>query len=160
MTYVTAKIYAAANTSAGLQMAADNRDLLTVLRAELAFVENGGYSHAARAAWRPQFLFQDSPTCLNFDPTQQTRPCKECVLMELVPPQARKLKIPCRYIPLNNQEETADFFYRSGTQDELEAAAKQWLKDTIARLERERTLEWIASKDAQGAKQFVAGRGS
>ena len=50
-------------------MTKDKRDLLDVLKAELQFLEKGGYRHTARAEWRPQFIFQDSPTCLNFDPT-------------------------------------------------------------------------------------------
>ena len=119
-------------------MTNDNRDLLDVLKAELEFLEKGGYRHMARAAWRPQFMFQDSPTCLNFDPTQQPRPCSDCILMQLVPEDLRSKKIPCRYIPLSERGETVDSFYRTGTQEELEAAVAQWLKTTIARLEREK----------------------
>ena len=119
-------------------MATDERDLLNVLRAELAFLEKGGYRHTARAAWRPQFMFQDSPTCLNFDSTQKPRACSECILTQLVPEDSQNRKIPCRYIALNEQGETIDSFYRYGTQEELEAAVGQWLKTTIARLEREK----------------------
>jgi hypothetical protein len=119
-------------------MTNDKRDLLTVLKAELEFLEKGGYRHTARAAWRPQFVFQDSPTCLNFDSTRQPRPCSECVLMELVPEELAKKKIPCRYIPLNEQGETIDSFYRCGTAEELEAALGPWLRQTIHRLEQEK----------------------
>ena len=45
----------------------DKRNLVTVLKAELEFVEKGGYRNISLSAWRPQFIFQDSPTCLNFD---------------------------------------------------------------------------------------------
>lgn len=117
-------------------MAADERDLLEVLRAELAFLEKGGYRHTARTAWRPHFVFQDSPTCLNFDSMRQPRPCSECILMQLVPENARREKIPCRHIPLDQRGETIDWFYRYGTEEELEAAVSNWLKTTIARLER------------------------
>src|SRR5215470_1627623 len=103
-------------------MANDNRGLLGALRAELKFIEKGGYRHSARAAWRPHFMFQDSPTCLNFDPTQPRKPCSDCVLMQLVPENAQSRKVPCRYIPLNENGETVDAFYRTGTQEELEAA--------------------------------------
>jgi len=119
-------------------MATDNRDLLDVLKTELQFLEKGGYRHTSRADWRPQFMFQDSPTCLNFDPTQPTKPCSDCVLMQLIPEEQRVKKIPCRYIPLGAYGETVDSFYRTGTQEELEAAVTQWLKSTIARLEREK----------------------
>jgi hypothetical protein len=118
-------------------MANDERGLLEVLRAELKFIEKGGYRHTARAAWRPHFMFQDSPTCLNFDPTQPRKPCSDCVLMQLVPENAQSRKVPCRYIPLNKNGETVDLFYRTGTQEELEGAVVEWLKTTIKRLERE-----------------------
>jgi hypothetical protein len=116
----------------------DKRDLLEVLKAELEFLEKGGYRHTARAAWRPHFVFQDTPTCLNFDSTQQPKPCSQCVLMQLVPENLRNKKIPCRYIPLSERGETIDTFYRSGTEEELEAAVAQWLRTTITRLEREK----------------------
>lgn len=115
----------------------DERRLLEVLRAELEFIEKGGYRHTARAAWRPHFIFQDSPTCLNFDSSQPPKPCSECVLMKLIPEEAQAHKVPCRYIPLNECGETIDSFYRMGTQEELEAAVVKWLKTTIEQLERE-----------------------
>jgi hypothetical protein len=122
------------------------RGLLDVLKVELEFLAKGGYRHTARAAWRPQFMFQDSPTCLNFDSTRQPRPCCECVLMQLIPEDLRRTKIPCRFIPLNEQGETIDSFYRTGTQGELEAATARWLKTTIARLEREEAESLKASE--------------
>jgi hypothetical protein len=115
-----------------------NKDLLSVLKTELEFLKIGGYSQTARAPWRPQFIFQDSPTCLNFDPTEPPRPCAECALIELVPEDSRNKKVACRYIPLNSHGYTIDFFYRYGTQENLEAALTQWLTTTIARLEREK----------------------
>jgi hypothetical protein len=127
-------------------MAKDKRDLLDVLKVELAFLEKGGYQVTARVPWRPQFLFQDSPTCLNFDPTEPQRPCSDCVLMQLLPEMLGDKKIACRYIPLNERGETIDSFYRSGTQEELEAAFSQWLKATVARLEQEKAENWGASE--------------
>jgi hypothetical protein len=54
-------------------MLKDKRDLLEVLKAELEFLQMGGYRHASRVGWRPEFMFQDSPTGLNVDPTRRTR---------------------------------------------------------------------------------------
>lgn len=119
-------------------MASDKRILLDVLKAELEFLEKGGYRHTARAAWRPQFIFQDSPTCLNFDSTRELQPCGDCILMQLVPEDSTKEKIPCRNIPLNERGETIDSFYRYRTAAELEAALGSWLKRTIQRLEEEK----------------------
>ena len=53
-------------------MANDDRDLLTVLKAELAFLEKGGYRHSPSARWRPQFIFEDSPTCMNHGRTRES----------------------------------------------------------------------------------------
>ncbi|HTQ62554.1 MAG TPA: hypothetical protein VMI32_20175 [Candidatus Solibacter sp.] len=122
-------------------MSKDTRDLLPVLKAELAFVERGGYRHMPPATWRPTFIFQDSPTCLNFNTALPPKPCSDCVLVQLVPQQVRKMKIPCRYIPLNEQGETIDSFYRFGTREDLEAALRAWLRGTIKRLEEGKQLE-------------------
>ncbi len=118
-------------------MAQSRQLLLQKLRDELAFIERGGYREAGRLLWRPQFIFEDSPMCLNRDPTQKHVPCSECVLMRFVPPEAKERRTPCRYIPMNEQGETIDSFYRSGTQQELEAAVIDWLRRTIHDLEVE-----------------------
>src|SRR5215470_3678082 len=107
-----------------LVMRNEKSGLLEVLRAELKFIEEGGYRWTARAAWRPHFIFQDSPTCLNFDLTRETRPCSECVLMQLVPDDARGNRVPCKYIPLNENGATIDSFYRCGTEQDLETAVR------------------------------------
>jgi len=122
-------------------MTKHKRDLLDVLKAELQFLQKGGYRQTARADWRPQFIFQDSPTCLNFDATQPSKPCSDCILTQLTPEDRRDKKIPCRYIPLSENGETIDSFYRTGTQEELEVAVARWLKSTITRLEREKLEE-------------------
>jgi hypothetical protein len=142
------------------RMTNDKRDLLDVLKAESEFLEKGGYRHPARAAWRPQFMFQDSPTCLNFDPTQHPKPCSGCALMQLVPADSQERKFPCRYIALNEQGDTLDTLYRSGTQEEIESVFTQWLKTTIARLERERAEGAKASEhpEVHVRTKFVTGR--
>ena len=127
-------------------MTNDTRDLLTVLKKELEFLEKGGYRNSARAPWRPQLVFQDSPTCLNFDPIQQPRPCSECTLTQLVPGEMQRKKFPCRYIPLNERGETIDSFYRFGTQEELELELGRWLKATIEGLEKQKAKSQVALK--------------
>jgi hypothetical protein len=44
-------------------MQKDERDLLDVLKFELSFLEKGGYGRSPREAWRPVYIFEDSPTC-------------------------------------------------------------------------------------------------
>jgi hypothetical protein len=116
----------------------DERDLLDVLKFELDFLEKGGYGHSPRDPWRPQFIFEDSPTCMNYDSKDQPSPCSECVLMQLVPLEFRTAKIPCRHIAFNAYGETLDSMYRYADQSDLEIVFANWLRTTIARLEEER----------------------
>ena len=112
----------------------DERGLLPVLKAELTFLETGGYRETG-AQWRPKFLFEDSPTCLNFDNAKSPRPCHDCVLAALVPLDSLNEKFPCRHIPLNEAGYTIDTYYRLGTLAEAEAALGTWLRNIILQLE-------------------------
>ena len=66
-------------------MAKDNRDLPQILKAELEFLETGGYRSSPKVRWRPHFVFEDSPTCLNYRGRQTLIPCSECALSKFVP---------------------------------------------------------------------------
>jgi hypothetical protein len=116
----------------------DDRDLLKVLKAELEFLEKGGYGRSPRTPWRPTRIFEDSPTCLNFALPEKLHPCTECALMDLVPQEARAKTVPCDHIPLNEAGETIDTFYRYSTQEEMENALRTWLRRTIQSIEAER----------------------
>jgi hypothetical protein len=118
-------------------MQKDERDLLEVLRFELQFLEEGGYGRSPSSRWRPQLIFEDSPTCMNFN-SQEQGPCSDCVLMQLVPPALRSAEIPCRHIPFDKSGETLDSLYRYGDQDEIEEVFGNWLRNTIQHLEEER----------------------
>ena len=119
-------------------MQKDERDLLEVLKFELEFLERGDYSHSPRTPWRPQYIFEDSPTCRNYDSKENPGPCSNCVLMHLVPPDRRFEKIPCRHIPFNMSGETLDSLYKYSHQNEIEETVGSWLRTTIRRLEEER----------------------
>jgi hypothetical protein len=116
----------------------DDRDLLDVLKFELNFLEKGGYGRSPREPWRSQLVFEDSPTCMNYDTKEHPSPCGECILMDMVPRERRSETVPCRHIPLNTRGETLDSLYRYGTQHEVEEAVRGWLRATVARLEEER----------------------
>lgn len=121
----------------GLQMPPASKDLLSILKTELELVESGGYRTPQRAAWRPQFIFQDSPTCLNFRNFGKGLPCSQCALIQFVPNGQKQQKFPCRHIPLDDSGQTLDSLYCTGTEEETYAIIAQWLKATIQRLERE-----------------------
>jgi hypothetical protein len=119
-----------------MHMASKKRDLLEVLRLELEFLKGGGYRKVS--TWRPQFIFEDSPTCLNFGDPEREKPCSECVLMRLVPPEFRQATPPCHYIPLNEQNDTIQSLQQWSSPEEMEAAVSEWLMNTIQKLELER----------------------
>jgi len=113
----------------------DNRNVLQVLQAEFAFLERGGYRRIPRYPWRPNFIFEDSPTCINFARGGERQPCEDCLLIGFVPENRRAAQFPCRHIPLTPRGETVNSFYEWGTDEELEAALKEWLLGTIRELE-------------------------
>ena len=117
-------------------MARDQRNLLDVLKFELEFLEQGGYGRLPRESWRPRLVFEDSPTCMNFN-SKDREPCSECLLMQFVPEEARKEQTPCVHIPLSITGETLENLYRTGTQQEIEAALGVWLRATILQIEAE-----------------------
>lgn len=117
-------------------MARDKRNLLDVLKFELEFLEQGGYGRLPRESWRPRLVFEDSPTCMNFN-SKDREPCSECLLMQFVPEVARKEQTPCIHIPLSIRGETLENLYRTGTQQEIEAALGTWLRATIQKIEAE-----------------------
>jgi len=121
-------------------MAHDERDPLEMLKFELNYLEKGGYGRSPREPWRAHFVFEDSPTCINYDQKDHPSPCRECFLMEFVPPEDRKQAVPCRHIPLTEKGETLDSLYRWSDQNEIENAMKRWLLATIGKLEIERAI--------------------
>jgi len=116
-------------------MPTDERDLLGLLKFDLAFLQEGGYGRSPRTPQKPQYIFEDSLTCMNYDSKQNPGPCSDCVLMNLVPPERRSEKIPCRHIPLNVSGETLDSLYQHSNQNEIEDTVGEWLRNVIQRLE-------------------------
>ena len=115
-----------------------DRDILEILRFELKFLEEGGYARLPYAAWRAPYIFEDSPSCLNFLDSARRYPCNECVLTQLVPTEFREQAVPCRFIPLNDKGQTVDSLYRTGTQIEMAEALHDWLCREIKRIEKAR----------------------
>jgi hypothetical protein len=119
----------------------DKRDVLEVLKFELAFLEQGGYGRSVKTPWKPTSIFQDSLSCINFNDPDRSKPCSHCLLNEMVPTEAQCESIPCHHIPLNVQGETVESMERQTSQIELEEAVKEWLQATITRIESERAKQ-------------------
>jgi hypothetical protein len=121
-------------------MAHDNRDILDILKFELGFLEDGGYGRSPHAPWRAPAIFEDSPICPNFCDPARSHPCQSCLLEQFVPDAQKKESIPCRFIQLTPDGVTVEDLYRTGSQVEMEEALAKWLREQIARIERERSL--------------------
>ena len=127
-------------------MAKDDRDILDVLKFELNFLEQGGYGRSVRTPWKPTSFFQDSISCINFCDPNRTLPCSDCLLMDFVPPEQRDQEVPCHHIPLNKTGETLESAAHYENQQELEEKLREWLRQTIAKLEAQRASAVAASK--------------
>jgi len=109
-------------------MPGQNCDVLDTLGIELEFLELG--LCRAPTPGRPLLIFQDSPC-----PRYGAAICPNCDLMQFVPSEFRREAVPCHYIRLNDDSETVDSLYQTGTQEELEEALRNWLTTTIQSLE-------------------------
>jgi hypothetical protein len=97
---------------------------------------------------------------MNYDSKENPGPCTDCVLMQLVPPERRSEKIPCRHIPFNVSGfgETLHSLYRCSDQNEIEETVGGWLRATIQRLEEERAAaRQVHSKQPPTAGGTVRG---
>jgi hypothetical protein len=119
-------------------MSTDERDPLELLKAELDFIEKGGYGRSVRTPWKPTSVFQDSLSCLNYGYPYRAHPCHECVLDDFVPAAQRDAAVPCHHIPLTASGETVEELELEDNQQLLEEKVKAWLRARIREIEAER----------------------
>ncbi len=115
-------------------MSDDRRDMLEVLRYELNFLEQGGYSRNVRQGTGVS-PFQDTLTCLNFGDPMRPHACHECLLIDFVPESAKTEDVPCHFIPLDPVGHTIAELLKEGDMRQLERALKVWLRSTIHKVE-------------------------
>ena len=119
-------------------MTTDERDILELLKNELAFIESGGYGRSVRTPWLSKSVFQDSLSCINYGYPYRAHPCNECHLLDFVSPEHRTEQVPCHYIPLNNEGETIEELEMQDNQAKLEREVVRWLRERIKQIEEER----------------------
>jgi hypothetical protein len=124
-------------------MARDDRDILELLKEELAFLEQGGYGRSVRTPWLPKSAFQDSLTCINYADPNRTRPCNECHLIDFVAREHHSEAVPCHYIALNEAGQTIEDLEAEGNQAKLEATLKEWMKGKIKQIEEQRAASGV-----------------
>jgi len=119
-------------------MSRDERDLLELLKAELDFIEKGGYGRSVRTPWKSTSPFRESLTCVNYALPEKTHPCSECHLIDFVPRDKQDEELPCHAIPLNEAGDTVESLELEGNQAKLEAALKEWMRRKIKEIENSR----------------------
>ena len=119
-------------------MEKDERDILELLKEELAFVEQGGYGRSVRTPWLPKSAFQDSLACINYADPNHSHPCSDCHLVDFVAEGQQSEKIPCHFIPLNEAGETIEDLEAQDNQAKLETTLKQWMRTKIKEIEQTR----------------------
>lgn len=133
----------------------NNLDLFRSLKTELRFLESGGYARVAVTAGREPRIFEDSPSCPNYDNPVEETPCTDCPILALVPPRHRSKAVPCRRIVLNSRGETVESLSELGGAAEAERQLHGWLTKTIQAIEnaRIRSMPWFPRFDA-GTRTF------
>lgn len=122
----------------------DERDILELLREELAFIEQGGYGRSVRTPWLPKSAFQDSLTCVNYGYPYRAHPCSECELIDFVDEGHKGEQIPCHFIPLNEAGETIEDLEAQNNQPKLEATLKVWMREKIKEIEEARATRPVS----------------
>jgi len=130
-------------------MTKDDRDILELLKEELAFIEQGGYGRSVRTPWLPKSVFQDSLTCINYADPNHSIPCNECPLTEFISGEHQSENIPCHFIPLNEAGETIEDLEAQDNQHKLEATLKKWMRTKINEIEEARAMRRQAGPSAE-----------
>ena len=128
-------------------MTQDDRDVLAILKAELDFIEKGGYGRSVRTPWLAKSVFQDSLSCLNYGYPYRAHPCAECRLIDFVGPEDRSQPVPCNEIPLNEAGDTIEKLELEGAESKMANAVKRWLEAKIRQIEAERATGFWQNVD-------------
>jgi hypothetical protein len=115
-------------------MRESRREVLILLRKELAFLESGGYG--GTDYWKPLSIFLDSPSCPNRGDIGHGTPCAQCWLFNFVPIRFRQELPACHFIPLNRDAESVHSMARQYSPDEVTEQLKTWLRGEIDQLEQ------------------------
>jgi hypothetical protein len=121
-------------------MPRDQQEILEILKSELEFIEKGGYRVPGKQKEGViSTMFADSLTCLNYGYPYRVHPCGECPLMEFVPEDRRVSPMPCHHIPLDSSGQTVEAMEETESPNQMQEAVKVWLRETIRRIESQRS---------------------
>jgi hypothetical protein len=116
----------------------DSHEVLQLLRFELNYLEQGGFERD-KALLGTDSPFLGTFACINYGDPLRRHACRECGLMQFVPPDKQTEEFPCHYIRLNGSGETIASLIEKNDQRRLVTTLEHWLRATIARLEATRS---------------------
>ena len=122
------------------------KEIISQLKLQRDIVKDGGYGRSVRTPWKEERLFRDSITCLNFCEEVEKHPCNECLLWDWVPDNHKYEKIPCQFIPLNEQGQNIAQLEATGKREDAEQALLAWLDSTIQKLEAQLEKSTVKSQ--------------
>jgi hypothetical protein len=114
-------------------MSKSRREVLTLLKKELEFLERGGYG--GTKSWKPLSVFLDSPSCPNRLDVDRSTPCPQCWLFNFVPKQFGQELPACHFIPMTDDGQSLETLTREYSQAEVREKVKAWLQAEIQHLE-------------------------
>jgi hypothetical protein len=119
-------------------MAFDKREMIQQLKFEIEMMEKGAYYPSVRDARHSPEIFRESVTCLNVGLEEKAQPCSSCFLSEFAPPELRNASGDiCHQIPLNEIGDTIESLKAQDDPYKLQVTVLNWLKRTVAKLEKE-----------------------
>ena len=113
------------------------KDMIHLLKLEASIIEGGNYGRPVLLPWRGLAILRECLSCLNVAGLEYQRSCGSCFLLEHVPKHHRAKKIPCHYIPLNEEGDTIAAFDKRGRPNEAATVLLTWIRETIKKIEDE-----------------------
>ena len=115
-------------------MSESRREVLTLLKKELDFVEHGGYG--GTESWKPLSVFLDSPSCPNRLDVERSTPCPQCWLFNFVPERYGQELPACHFIPMTDDDKSLNGMSTHYSPAEVREKLKTWLQAEIRHLEQ------------------------
>jgi hypothetical protein len=109
------------------------REVLTLLKKELEFLERGGYG--GTDSWKPLTVFLNSPSCPNRLDAERRTPCTQCWLFNFVPQHYAPDLPACHFIPMSDDGKSVNTMNQH-SQAEVREKVKTWLQAEIQHLEQ------------------------
>jgi hypothetical protein len=125
----------------------NKEEMINKLKFEIELIEKGRYYPSVRDRQHEPEIFRDSISCPNEGLETKEFPCSSCYLSAFLPLELRDTKgNACHQISLNDKGVTIESLKTADDPYKLQQAVLVWLKNTVAKLEREVAQEVATAK--------------